>query len=54
MTERRETDQSFAEGERIAKYLASAGVASRRDVEKMIAEGRISVDGKKLIRRPSR
>ena len=48
MTERRETDQSFAEGERIAKYLASAGVASRRDVEKMIAEGRISVDGKKL------
>ena len=36
MTERRETDQSpdksFGEGERIAKYLASAGVASRRDV----------------------
>ena len=32
MTERRETDQSFADGERIAKYLASAGVASRRDV----------------------
>jgi 23S rRNA pseudouridine2605 synthase len=47
MTERRETDQSF-EGERIAKYLASAGVASRRDAEKMIAEGRISVDGRKL------
>lgn len=52
MTERRETDQSpnqsFGEGERIAKYLASAGVASRRDVEKMIAEGRVSVDGRKL------
>jgi hypothetical protein len=48
MTERRETDQSFAEGERIAKYLASAGVASRRDVEKMIVEGRITVDGRKL------
>jgi len=48
MTERRETDQSFAEGERIAKYLASAGVASRRDVERMIAEGRVSVDGRVL------
>jgi 23S rRNA pseudouridine2605 synthase len=48
MTERRETAQSFAEGERIAKYLASAGVASRRDAEKLIAEGRITVDGKKL------
>jgi 23S rRNA pseudouridine2605 synthase len=48
MTERRETDQSFAEGERIAKYLASAGVASRRDVEKLIAEGRVIVDGRKL------
>ena len=48
MTERRETDQSFAEGERIAKYLASAGIASRRDVEKMIAEGRVSVDGRVL------
>jgi len=35
-------------GERIAKYLASAGIASRRDVEKMIAEGRVSVDGRKL------
>lgn len=48
MTERRETGQSFAEGERIAKYLASAGVASRRDAEKMIAEGRVSVNGKTL------
>ncbi len=50
MTERRETDrESFeAGGERIAKYLASAGIASRRDVEKMIAEGRVVVDGRKL------
>jgi 23S rRNA pseudouridine2605 synthase len=35
-------------GERIAKYLASAGVASRRDVERMIAEGRVIVDGHRL------
>ena len=50
MTERRETDRESSEagGERIAKYLASAGVASRRDVEKMIAEGRVVVDGMKL------
>lgn len=33
------------EGDRIAKYLARAGVASRRDVEKMIAEGRVKVNG---------
>lgn len=36
------------EPERIAKYLASAGVASRREVEKMIADGRVSIDGKTL------
>lgn len=33
-------------GERIAKWLARAGVASRRDVEKMIAEGRVKLGGK--------
>jgi 23S rRNA pseudouridine2605 synthase len=49
MAERRETDREFsADGERIAKYLASAGVASRRDAEKLIAEGRVTVDGRKL------
>jgi 23S rRNA pseudouridine2605 synthase len=31
--------------ERIAKLLARAGVASRRDVERMIAEGRVAVNG---------
>jgi len=35
-------------GERIAKRLARAGVASRREVERMIVEGRVSVNGKKL------
>ena len=32
-------------GERIAKILARAGVASRRDVEKMILAGRVAVNG---------
>lgn len=34
--------------ERIAKYLARAGVSSRRDVERMIAEGRVMVNGEIL------
>ncbi len=34
--------------QRIAKLLARAGVASRRDIERMIAEGRIAIDGKVL------
>jgi 23S rRNA pseudouridine2605 synthase len=33
---------------RLAKYLAHAGVASRRAAEKIIAEGRVSIDGKKV------
>ncbi|MEZ5710911.1 MAG: pseudouridine synthase [Blastomonas sp.] len=32
-------------GQRIAKLLARAGVASRREVERMIADGRIARDG---------
>lgn len=35
-------------GDRIAKLLARAGVASRREIERMIAEGRVAVDGKVL------
>jgi 23S rRNA pseudouridine2605 synthase len=34
------------EGDRIAKLLARAGVASRREVERMIGDGRIAIDGK--------
>ena len=34
------------EGDRIAKLLARAGVASRREIERMIAEGRITLNGK--------
>ncbi len=34
------------EGERIAKVIARAGVCSRRDAEKKIAENRVTLDGK--------
>jgi 23S rRNA pseudouridine2605 synthase len=35
-------------GERIAKVIARAGVASRREAERLIAEGRVSVNGRPL------
>ncbi|HET8613301.1 MAG TPA: pseudouridine synthase [Sphingomonas sp.] len=37
---------SRREPQRIAKLLARAGVASRREIERMIAEGRIAIGGK--------
>jgi 23S rRNA pseudouridine2605 synthase len=39
---------SNAEGERVAKFLARAGVCSRRDAERLIAEGRVKLNGKVL------
>ena len=33
-------------GQRIAKLLARAGIASRREVERMIAEGRVAIGGR--------
>jgi 23S rRNA pseudouridine2605 synthase len=33
-------------GDRIAKVMARAGIASRRDAERMILEGRVAVNGK--------
>jgi 23S rRNA pseudouridine2605 synthase len=34
--------------QRISKIMARAGVASRRDIERMIMEGRVSLNGKLL------
>ena len=39
--------KAFA-GERIAKWLARSGVASRREAERIIEEGRITVNGHKI------
>jgi 23S rRNA pseudouridine2605 synthase len=38
-----------AKGERIAKVIARAGLCSRRDAERMIAEGRVAVNGRALV-----
>jgi 23S rRNA pseudouridine2605 synthase len=37
-------------GDRIAKVLSRAGIASRREAERMIAEGRVAVNGKVIER----
>lgn len=40
--------QDPPKGDRIAKVLARAGVASRREAERMIEAGRVSVNGRKI------
>lgn len=50
-TSRKPSPPKFGEdapGERIAKYLARAGVASRRACEVLIEEGKVSVDGRRV------
>ncbi|GAN00056.1 ribosomal large subunit pseudouridine synthase B [alpha proteobacterium U9-1i] len=39
---------SDQEGERIAKFLARAGVCSRRDAERLIEDGRVKLNGRVL------
>jgi 23S rRNA pseudouridine2605 synthase len=43
------SDEPTERGERIAKWLARAGVASRRDAEKLIEEGKIRLNGAPVI-----
>ena len=42
------SNETAAEGERIAKFLARAGVASRREAERLIEQGIVTVDGTTL------
>ncbi len=41
-------DEKKFQGERLAKVLARAGLCSRRDAERWIEAGRVSVDGKTI------
>ncbi len=41
-------DSETEKGDRIAKVIARAGVCSRREAERLIAQGRVAVDGKTL------
>lgn len=41
--------QETPKGDRIAKVLARAGVASRREAEKLIEAGRVTVNGKQIL-----
>ncbi|MTH34593.1 pseudouridine synthase [Paracoccus limosus] len=43
-----ETNAETGSGDRIAKVMARAGVASRREAERMILEGRVLVNGKRV------
>jgi len=36
--------------ERLNKYLASCGICSRRDADRLIEEGRVEVDGQKAVK----
>jgi 23S rRNA pseudouridine2605 synthase len=44
----KDTQKDAMKGDRIAKVLARAGLCSRRDAERWIADGRVSIDGKVL------
>ncbi|PYG28636.1 pseudouridine synthase [Pelagimonas varians] len=44
------TSTSAPKGDRIAKVIARAGIASRRDAEKMIEDGRVEVNGEVITR----
>jgi len=41
-----QNEKPASDGERLAKVMARAGLCSRRDAEKWIADGRVSVDGR--------
>lgn len=49
MTDTPKTPQQAPPGDRIAKVLSRAGIASRREAERMIEAGRVRVNGDQII-----
>ena len=45
-------EQDLSKGERVAKIIARSGITSRRDAERMIAAGRVTVNGQ-LLKSPA-
>src|SRR5947208_6791127 len=45
MTQKSEGEREGGEGERLARFLAHEGIASRRHAEELIAGGRVQVNG---------
>ncbi len=45
MTQKTEGEREGEKGERLARFLAHAGIASRRHAEELIAGGRVQVNG---------
>lgn len=48
MARKPEISSAARSGERIAKRIARSGLCSRRDAERLIGEGRVSVNGRRL------
>lgn len=48
MTPPPDSPAATPEGDRIAKVIARAGICSRREAEKLIADGRVTVNGKAI------
>jgi 16S rRNA U516 pseudouridylate synthase RsuA-like enzyme len=47
------SDYHDGDGDRLAKVIARSGLCSRRDAEGWIKDGRVTVNGKKVLTPPS-
>jgi 23S rRNA pseudouridine2605 synthase len=47
-------DQTKREGMRINKYIAHAGVCSRRDADQLVEQGRVKIDGETVTQHGTR
>ena len=47
-------EQTEREGMRINKYIAHAGVCSRRDADRLVEQGRVTIDGETITQHGTR